>query len=296
MNAKAIPAPRDFLLTVPLYEQFAYEGAQVWDIIDALYFTGTYDSFCTGCGRESTFQAITPARPNQFVRNIAQEALYRSEAMTVNHPSIARDVYRVTGQCAREKSHLQVFLFLADQRSLFDESTNPRMMTVSSIQKIGQHPSYADLNLPKLKKYVPVLDKALLGELNRAVGLASHDVGVGAYVYLRRVFEALIEEAHRLAVSDAGWDEELYGRSRMSERTSLLKGHLPTFLVEHPEMYSLLSKGIHELSEQECLEHFDTLRIGIELILDEKLERKEREKKIQDAKAALSKAINATKA
>jgi hypothetical protein len=165
---------------------------------------------------------------------------------------------------------------------------------VFSIQKIGQHPSFGDLNLPKLKKYVPVLDKALLGELNRAIGLASHDVGVGAYVYLRRVFEALIEEAHGLAVSDAGWDEELYGRSRMAEKISLIKGHLPTFLVEHPEMYALLSKGIHELSELECLEHFDTLRIGIELILDEKLERREREKKIQSAKTALSKAINAT--
>lgn len=294
MNAKAIPAPREFLLTVPMYEQFAYEGAQVWDIIDALYFTGTYDSFCTECGRESTFKAITPARPNQFLRNTAQEELYRQEGMTVNQPSIDPNVYRVTGQCTRENSHGQVFLFLADQRFLFDESKNPRR--VSYIQKIGQHPSYADLNLPKLKKYVPVLDKALLGEFNRAIGLASHDVGVGAYVYLRRVFEALIEEAHRLAVSVTGWDEELYGRSRMSERIALLKNHLPTFLVEHPEMYSLLSKGIHELSEQECLEHFDTLRIGIELILDEKLERKEKEKKIQDAKAALSKAINATKA
>lgn len=296
MNAKTIPAPRDFLLTVPMYERFTYEGAQVWDIIDALYFTGTYDSFCTECGRESTFQAITPARPKQFVRNIAQEALYRREGMTVTQPPIDPGIYRVIGQCTREKSHSQVFLFLADQRFLIAEPKSTQMMTVSSIQKIGQHPSYADLNLPKLKKYAPVLDKAFLGELNRAVGLASHDVGVGAYVYLRRVFEALIEEAHRLAVSDEGWDEELYGRSRTSERISLLKRHLPTFLVEHPEMYSLLSKGIHELSEQECLEHFDTLRIGIELILDEKLERKQREKKIQDAKAALSKAVSATKA
>lgn len=294
MNANAIPSPREFLLTVPMYEEIAYQGEEVWKIIDVLYFTDTYDSFCTRCGRESTFQAITPAKPNQYVRNIAREALWRQEGLTPERPPVAPDVYRVVGQCAREKGHLQVFLFLTDQRLMSDESKIPR--TIFSIQKIGQHPSYGDLNLPKLKKYTPVLDKAMLGELNRAVGLASHDVGVGAYVYLRRVFEALIAEAHGLAVSDAAWNEALYGRSRMSERISLLKSHLPTFLVEHPEMYSLLSKGLHELSEQECLKHFDTLRIGIELILDEKLERKERNKKIQDAKAALSKAIDATKA
>lgn len=294
MNKNAFPSPREFLLTLPMYEEISYEGEQVWDVIDAIYFAGTYDSFCTKCGRDSTFQAITPAKPSQFSRNIAREGLWRQEGLTPEYPSIQPDVYRVVGQCAREKDHLQVFLYLIDRRQGFDESKKPR--TMYSIQKIGQHPSYGDLNLPKLKKYAPVLDKALLGELNRAVGLASHDVGVGAYVYLRRVFGALIEEAHGLAVSDADWDEALYSRSRMSERISLLRAHLPTFLVDHPEMYSLLSKGIHELSERECLEHFDTLKIGIELILDEKLERKERSKKIQDANAALSKAISATKA
>ncbi len=29
-------------------------------------------------------------------------------------------------------------------------------------------------------------------------------------------------------------------------------------------MYGLLSKGVHELSERDCLDHFDTLKIGIE--------------------------------
>ncbi|KDB51524.1 hypothetical protein X805_29020 [Sphaerotilus natans subsp. natans DSM 6575] len=71
----------------------------------------------------------------------------------------------------------------------------------------------------------------------------------------------------------------------------MLKAHLPTFLVEHPGMYSLLSKGIHELSEDECLKHFATLRLGIELILDERLEARERANKIAAAKAAIQKAV-----
>ncbi len=39
-------------------------------------------------------------------------------------------------------------------------------------------------------------------------------------------------------------------------------------------MYSILSKGIHELSEEECLQYFKLMKIGIELILDEQLEEK----------------------
>ncbi|HSV35744.1 MAG TPA: hypothetical protein VLI46_09315, partial [Ramlibacter sp.] len=131
-----------------------------------------------------------------------------------------------------------------------------------SIQKIGQHPSYGDLHILQVKKYTHVLTPEQLGELTRAIVLASHDVGVGAYVYLRRIFEALVEEARRLAEKDAGWDQEQYQRSRMAEKIAQLKAHLPTFLVEHAAMYSLLSKGVHELSEAECLKHFETLRLG----------------------------------
>lgn len=291
---QAIPSPREFLLSVPMYQEIMYAGEQVWNVIDVLYFVGTYDCFCTQCGKEATFQAVTPKRPDQYVRNLAQEQALRNLGASSEIPFIQPDVYRVVSQCTRDKSHLQLFFFLIDRRVRLDESKKPSFEL--SIQKIGQHPSFGDLNLPRLKKYAPVLDKSLLGELNRAVGLASHDVGIGAYVYLRRVFEALIEEAHTAAQPQPGWDENTFQQSRMSERIQLLKDHLPNFLVEHPELYSLLSKGIHELSETECLQHFDTLRIGIELILDEKLERKEREKKIQEAKAALSKAVNATKA
>ena len=142
-----------------------------------------------------------------------------------------------------------------------------------------------------MKKYASVLSKDRRGELVHALGLASHDVGIGAYVYLRRIFESLIEDAHQLAKVDATWDEDAYARSRMSEKIALLKGHLPVFLVEHPQIYSLLSKGIHELTEDECLQHFCTLRVGIELILDETLSRKHQAQKVAEAKAALGKAL-----
>ena len=63
---------------------------------------------------------------------------------------------------------------------------------------------------------------------------------------------------------------------------------LPSFLVENKSMYSILSLGIHELNEQTCLEHFDTLRVGIEIILDEKLDELKKKEKIENAKKKLA--------
>lgn len=144
------------------------------------------------------------------------------------------------------------------------------------------------MNIPGIEKYRGLLGRQRFGEFARAIRLASHDVGIGAYVYLRRLFESLIEETHESAKVTENWDEEAYTKCRMTEKIAMLKGSLPTFLVDNPNMYSILSKGIHELSEDECLKHFQTLKIGIELILDEKLEEKEKENKIKEAKSALS--------
>ena len=294
MTKKPIPAPLEFLLAIPLYAETLFVGEQAWKIVDLLYFGGTYDSFCTKCGRDSTFQVVAPERSPGFTRNHAREQLIRNHGGSPEFPPLRPDIYRVHAKCARHNANCQDFLFFIDHRLVTDEAG--KRHTESTIQKVGQQPSVADLHISKIKKYAPVLTESQLRELNRAIGLASHGVGVGSYVYLRRVFEALVEEAHAEAGSDNGWNEGAYMQSRMAEKIALLKNHLPLFLVEHPKMYSLLSKGVHELSEEDCLSHFETLRIGIELILDEKLERKERESKVKDAKAALAKAIGDTKA
>lgn len=125
-------------------------------------------------------------------------------------------------------------------------------------------------------------------EFSRAVGLVSHGVGIGSFVYLRRIFENLIEESHQEAIKIDSWDEENYNRSRMDEKIALLKDYLPEFLLRSRKIYSILSKGIHQLSENECLKYFAAVKLGIELILDEKLEKLNRESKIKEAEKLLS--------
>ncbi len=149
------------------------------------------------------------------------------------------------------------------------------------MQKVGQYPSVADLHSAKIKRYRKVLAPEDYRELNRAVGLAAHGVGIGAFVYLRRIFDRLIEEAHQIARHDSAWDADLFLRSRMPEKIMLLASHLPGFLVENKSLYSILSKGLHDLSEDECLQFFSVTQLGIELILEERIATKEKNEKIE---------------
>jgi hypothetical protein len=155
------------------------------------------------------------------------------------------------------------------------------------VQKIGQYPSVADLSSTEIKRYSKVLTPEDYSDLRRAVGLSAHGIGVGAFVYLRRIFERLIEEAHHTARQDSAWDENHFQQSRMPEKIGLLAPHLPDFLVENKALYGILSKGLHELSEDECLEYFSITQRGIELILEEQIATKEKNEKIKQTKKTL---------
>jgi hypothetical protein len=155
------------------------------------------------------------------------------------------------------------------------------------MQKIGQFPSLATLNLYDVRSYSSVLDKETFRELTKAIGLAAHGVGVGSFVYLRRIFENLVEEAHRATQGASGWDEAAYSKARMGEKILQLAHLLPKFLVDNRLMYGILSKGIHELTEAECLTAFPVVKLGIEIILDAKIRALEEQKKLEKAALAI---------
>jgi hypothetical protein len=154
--------------------------------------------------------------------------------------------------------------------------------------KVGQYPSIADFHISQIKKYNKVLSTEKLKEFTRAIGLAANGVGIGSFVYLRRIFEDLIEEAHKQALNEQGWNEDDYRNKKIVDKIELLKSHLPSFLVENRSLYGILSVGIHSLKEEDCLAYFDVVKVGIELILDEKLEIFKKKLKIEEAKKKLA--------
>ncbi|KXY18270.1 hypothetical protein AT259_20605 [Bacillus cereus] len=241
---------------VPFNENNAIELEQIFNNCNDIQF----DCYCIECKKDSTFifssySGFTRYGPGGDINRIISR---------VNlHPSPMDLVFK----CQRDPSHLYSFMF----RIINNEIT-----------KIGQFPSIASLELHSIDKYRKAL-KNDYRDFSKAIGLYSHGIGAGSFVYLRRIFENLIEECRQEAQKEPSFDNNAFQRSKMDEKILMLKTYIPSFLVENRKLYGILSKGIHELDEQTCLELFPNVKLAIELILDEKIYQIEKQNKIQSA-------------
>lgn len=127
-------------------------------------------------------------------------------------------------------------------------------------------------------KYKSVLGEKYV-EYKKSLGLFSHGIGIGSFVYLRRIIENLVLEKYSKVKDMLEISSEDFMRSDFKEKIEILKDYLPKVLVENKNLYSIVSKGIHELSEEECISMYPYLKIGIELILDDIIAEKERAEK-----------------
>ncbi|MBZ9577834.1 short-chain dehydrogenase [Patescibacteria group bacterium] len=254
-------SPREFHLEMPLYKEIIITEENLKKISELIDFSGTIDAYCIYCEKESVFENYV--RPGFGIPALRAHAKSESEKY-----------FGTSYICSRSRAH---------------EYTSYFRICGSVIQKVGQFPSVADLQIPQIQKYRKLLGNEKYKEFTRALGLAAHGVGIGSFVYLRRIFEDLIEKAHSIASQNPEFNESEYKSGRIEEKISLLKDFLPEFLVKHKSIYSILSKGIHELSEEECLKHFNPIRVGIELVLDKKLKELDEEKKEKEASETISK-------
>lgn len=174
-------------------------------------------------------------------------------------------------QCVRTGYTIVTYFLLEELKDRENESVSYKF------QKIGQYPTIADLEIGKYQKYAKVISKENLRELNKAIGLSANGVGVGSFVYLRRIFETLLEKYHQQALDTNNWNEDEYKKSRIAEKIELLKNYLPEAIVKYKKVYSIISKGIHELEEQECLEYFSIVKDAIISILEQDYLKKQNE-------------------
>lgn len=250
----------EFLVEVPLYTEFKPSPS----FLERLRYKGfKFDSYCVACQKESTFSTAELSikrAPATVMGGFEAPAWSRSGAFSIH------------ASCGRVSGHVYFGFFL--------------LMPDGTLRKVGQHPSRADMVSADLRQFRPVLQNEWLQELNRATGLASHGVGIGSFVYLRRIFEGLIQDHYTAFAKDHG-EIDGFGKMRMNEKVAALGAVLPPLLVEHSASYGILSKGIHELDEQTCLEFFPVIRRSIILILDQDLRLKSAAKEAEELKAAL---------
>lgn len=266
----------DFLQTSGLYDSIDIKEENVSDLIDLISGSIKISSYCKECGQERVF-AMKPieyyfmAGPDgdeeinckslgEEISSL-QDLIFSSEARIKSKSTeewnwinwqIA-DVTRLMNFefiCSMEEEHHLDFIVLANNKSLM---------------KIGQYPTVADLTFPELDDYKHVISKQDRRELGTAIGLFANGVGAGSYVYLRRILERLVYQAKESAGADI--DTDKFQNAKVADRIKMLRGYLPDILVQNTTIYGILSKGIHELSEEECIKHFPVVKECIFQIL-----------------------------
>jgi hypothetical protein len=247
----AFPGLAEFFNNASLYAEYQFTSL---DELKSVYggggdsiFSNRFDGHCPYCNKVTTFtfgRAGIVAGVSWHLDNIRRRHSYERCDIT----------------CARNDNHTVYFwLRLASMK----------------VQKVGQYPSLADIANDESKEFRGVLSKENSGEFHKAIGLAAHGVGIGSFVYLRRIFERLIQKRFDEHSGENSWKAEDFKRLRMDEKIEFLKKYLPPFLVEHGKIYSILSLGVHELNEENCLAYFEVMKNSITIILIEDQQKKE---------------------
>lgn len=237
--------------------------------------TPTFDLFCVSCGTESVFrfQAHAISTHTNFALNSHNEP---AKLRLISPHTLVQNLH-----CSRNTTHVaaQVLYYEAGK-----------------VAKIGEYPSRRDRASAELRHYRKNASDADYQDLNAAIGLSAHGIGAGAFVYLRRIFERRLSEAakHRLE-DEPEWEIDSWRLRRMEDKIDALADRLPNSVIKHRIVYSILSKGVHELSEDECKMHFGPLRSCIEAILDDEIEmrrKQEKEREIETQLAAVRQVLS----
>ena len=218
-----------------------------------------FDCYCIHCKRITPFKVIRDRHHSKL--NSAEEIGLLEDG-----------VFTLHAHCQRFTSHIYSYIFR------FKDDI---------VIKIGQYPSLEDIATSDLARFRPVLEKEDFSELHRAGGLASHGIGIGSFVYLRRIFERLINRHYASHVEAAG-SIEGWTDMRIEERIAAIADRLPNALVENRAIYSILSKGIHELDEETCKTYFPIVRSGIVAILEEDLQDREKARAADELRKSIA--------
>jgi len=161
------PTFDDLLIDAPLYAKLKATEIDFMSTLRARNFQ--IDAYCVHCEKESTFKTQRSYGSGSGMPSPEWDWMFKKSIFWA-------DLY-----CQREQSHVYEYFFQYDGVHL---------------SKIGQYPSIEDISGSDIKRFRGLLEDDYFLELKRATGLASHGIGIGSFVYLRRIFERLVEQ-HR---------------------------------------------------------------------------------------------------
>lgn len=234
------------------------------------------EGVCTSCGKERT---LVSANMTDFAHSLMEEVLKQTSTprfVPVNPISEAQ-------KSGADRYPVKFLGLMCNCAHCAEEHYFAIRIDGQSICKIGQYPSFSRKETHSLKKYKNLISKYYT-ELTKSVNLYSQGLGIGSFVYLRRILEHLVETKY-YALPEHEETARFIDKLKAVQKVEAI---IPPELDEIKEqIYSVLSKGIHEYSEEECYALYDVVLYVVTAILDQELYKKEQAEKVAAAKKAI---------
>ncbi len=236
----------------------------IWSETDLNYLISSFkdriEHYCTECEAKRIFAPDSGIYDTSSVRN----SHYGQQAIR-NKPSLFK-----TFRCSANPKHQILFGFYLDD---------------SQLVKISEYPSKYDTVIENFNKYKKVLDNIQLKELAKASQLESYGYAIASFLYYRRIFEGIILKNFNESDIAEKISEEEFRKLRMEDKLNYVKEFLPDYFNDNSHIYSTLSKGVHELEENECQEYLPIVKAIIFFSLDEAVDKRNKElRKLEFAK------------
>ncbi len=255
-------ADKKFLEEYPLYKKFVTDR-EFYLSYDHTYLRNNkvpkpaIHMYCKVCGSEQTFNMI-----NEYYKNSADA-----------NEAIHGEIKELRYVCSDCNEGLIVFLIH------FGVEKKNKDKSLIYLEKVGQIPAWSikmDKELEKLLgEHADYYKKGLINE--------SQGYGIGAHAYFRRITEDIIDELldsiYELIEQE---EKEKYKQALdktkttriAQEKIDLVKDLLPNSLKPDGVnplgvIHSALSKGLHELSDEECMAQAELIRDSLVFLINQ---------------------------
>lgn len=241
----------------------------------------SFMSYCPECGRETTFErsiAYDERRKeiNFYEKTGIDGVGFGNEVIISTMFSAGKgdevfDLYIQEYECCVNRSHKRYNIY----KKCDDK-----------IIKIGQYPSEVDNGsneyLDKVKRICGKTEaKEIANYIKTALIMESYGYGIASLLYIRRAFEQLI------AISE-GKDRNNNTGTTMKDRIKDNK-YLPDIIKGNAKVYNVISEGIHNQTEEECMELFKIIKVGVMILISKTYAHIEEEKALSELATTLSK-------
>ncbi|MBN2879285.1 MAG: hypothetical protein JXN65_06590 [Clostridia bacterium] len=144
------------------------------------------------------------------------------------------------------------------------------LLRKTKIIKIGQYPPYSKKEVLKVLKYKNIIKK-YYAELTSSINLYSFGYYIASFVHLRRILEHLVNEKYNnLPIKNDEY--KFIDKLKAVEKIEIV---IPAEIISvKSQIYSVLSKGVHEYNEEECKNLYPYVKLIIELVLEHEWQKK----------------------